>query len=289
MMCQENAIESLSMGKRELGRQIGYTSTRAVTSSLVVETRGEAGIRHIRPHQTTDQTLDMLTASGPQQDSPFGRNATSAAGLSGWVRHGDVTKGTDHWRLEELAGGCRRIEAVEAQTVEAGGYGCLPSLLHPKCVCSGVHQWTGRRSEPLGMGMRERVREIHHAIRPRLKSSLLRPSPHQHLPNITMAPPRRKVLATAEETLTPPDQLSEGQRIARVIKATGNNVYQVELPSKESVLVELPARFRSTIWMRRGSYVLIDTTALEDRDNKLAGEIVNIVRDEREWRKAPYW
>jgi probable RNA-binding protein EIF1AD len=104
-----------------------------------------------------------------------------------------------------------------------------------------------------------------------------------------MAPPRRKVLATAEETLTPPDQLSEGQRIARVIKATGNNVYQVELPSKESVLVELPARFRSTIWMRRGSYVLIDTTALEDRDNKLAGEIVNIVRDEREWRKAPYW
>lgn len=104
-----------------------------------------------------------------------------------------------------------------------------------------------------------------------------------------MAPPRRKVLATAEGTLTPPDQLSEGQRIARVIKATGNNVYQVELPSKESVLVELPARFRSTIWMRRGSYVLIDTTALEDRDNKLAGEIVNIVRDEREWRKAPYW
>ncbi|RMJ28760.1 factor eIF1A-like protein [Aspergillus sp. HF37] len=104
-----------------------------------------------------------------------------------------------------------------------------------------------------------------------------------------MAPPRRKVLATAEETLTPPDQLSEGQRIARVIKATGNNVYQVELPSKESVLVELPARFRSTIWMRRGSYVLIDTTAIQDRDNKLAGEIVNIVRDEKEWRKAPYW
>lgn len=104
-----------------------------------------------------------------------------------------------------------------------------------------------------------------------------------------MGPPRRKVLATVEETLTPPDQLPEGQQIARVTKATGNNIYLVELPSKESILVELPARFRSTIWMKRGSYVLVDMKALEGRDNKLKGEIVNIVRDEREWRKAPYW
>lgn len=101
------------MGKRELGRQIGYTSTRAITSSLVVETRGEAGIRQ---HQTTSdhsQILDMLTACGPQQGLPFGRNATSAAGLRCWVRHGDVTKGTDHWRLEEPARGWRKTEAVE--------------------------------------------------------------------------------------------------------------------------------------------------------------------------------
>lgn len=104
-----------------------------------------------------------------------------------------------------------------------------------------------------------------------------------------MAPPRRKVLATVEETLTPPDQLSASQQIARVTKATGNNIYLVELPSKESVLVELPARFRSTIWMKRGSYVLVDFEALEDRDNKLKGEIVNIVRDEKLWRKEKYW
>ncbi|OJJ81348.1 putative eukaryotic translation initiation factor eIF1a-like protein [Aspergillus glaucus CBS 516.65] len=104
-----------------------------------------------------------------------------------------------------------------------------------------------------------------------------------------MGPPRRKVLATAEETLTPPDELLQGQTIAKVIKATGKNIYQVEFPSKESVLVELPARFRSTIWMKRGSFVVVDTNALEDRDNKLQGEIVNIVRDEKAWRKAPFW
>jgi probable RNA-binding protein EIF1AD len=104
-----------------------------------------------------------------------------------------------------------------------------------------------------------------------------------------MGPPKRRVLATAEETLTPPDELAEGQGITRVIKATGNNVYLVELPSKTTILVELPARFRSTIWMKRGSYVLVDTKALENRENKLGGEIINVVGDEKAWRKAPYW
>lgn len=104
-----------------------------------------------------------------------------------------------------------------------------------------------------------------------------------------MGPPKRRVLATAEETLFPPEDLSEGQQIARVVKATGNNVYLVELPSKASILVELPSRFRSTIWMKRGSYVLVDTKALESRENKLGGEIINVVGDEKAWRKAPFW
>ncbi|KAL4887470.1 hypothetical protein BJY04DRAFT_3024 [Aspergillus karnatakaensis] len=104
-----------------------------------------------------------------------------------------------------------------------------------------------------------------------------------------MPPPRRKVLATVEETLFPPDELSPGQEIARVIKATGNNIYSVEFTSKETALVELPAKFRSTIWMKRGSFVVVDTNALDTRDNKLKGEIVNIVRDEKAWRKTPYW
>ncbi|PWY84937.1 putative eukaryotic initiation factor 1A [Aspergillus heteromorphus CBS 117.55] len=104
-----------------------------------------------------------------------------------------------------------------------------------------------------------------------------------------MGPPRRKMLATAEETMRPPHELQPGQVITRAIKATGNNIYAVELPSKETVLVELPSRFRSTIWIKRGSYVVVDTNALEGRDNKLKGEIVNIVRDEKAWRKAPFW
>ncbi|KAL6719233.1 hypothetical protein ACLMJK_003470 [Lecanora helva] len=105
-----------------------------------------------------------------------------------------------------------------------------------------------------------------------------------------MRRPKRNLLATAEETCTPPSALGEGVTIARVKKAEGSNLYSVELPSAvESMLVELPSRFRSQIWIKRGGFVVVDTSAFKDRENKLKGEIVNIVRDEKDWRKKSYW
>lgn len=104
-----------------------------------------------------------------------------------------------------------------------------------------------------------------------------------------MPPPRRKLQATVQETLTPPNHLKDSQSIARIIGAAGNNLYNVELPGSKTLLVELDARFRSKIWLRRGGFVLVDTSTLADRDNKIDGEIINVVRDERAWRKAPFW
>lgn len=104
-----------------------------------------------------------------------------------------------------------------------------------------------------------------------------------------MGRPKRNVLATAQETSTPPATLSDSQSIARVLKAEGNNLYSVDLPSGKSILVELPSRFRSTIWIKRGGFVVVDTEAFDGRENKLDGEIVNVVRDEKEWRKEGYW
>jgi len=104
-----------------------------------------------------------------------------------------------------------------------------------------------------------------------------------------MGRPKRNLLATIDETLTPPDALDPDHVIARIVKAAGKNLYTVELASGGSTLVEMPARFRSKIWVKRGTYVVIDTKALADRDNKLGGEIANIVRDEKQWRKESYW
>ncbi|KAF1841260.1 nucleic acid-binding protein [Cucurbitaria berberidis CBS 394.84] len=104
-----------------------------------------------------------------------------------------------------------------------------------------------------------------------------------------MARPKRIVLATIEDTITPPDTLPPAHRIARITKAEGKNLYNAELPDGKAVLAELEAKFRSTVWIKRGSYVVVDTSGLADRENKLDGEIVNVVRDEKAWRKMSYW
>ncbi|KAK5077936.1 hypothetical protein LTS08_003223 [Lithohypha guttulata] len=104
-----------------------------------------------------------------------------------------------------------------------------------------------------------------------------------------MPPPRRKLQETVDETLTPPDALKEGQSIARVKNAAGHNLYNVELPNEMVILAELEARFRSTIWLKRGGFVVIDTSSPAERANKIDAEIVNVVRDERAWRKEAYW
>jgi len=103
-----------------------------------------------------------------------------------------------------------------------------------------------------------------------------------------MAKPKRNVQAAAAESSTPPSSLSSTQSIARVIKAAGNSLYSCSLPNGEQILAELPSRFRNTIWIRNGGFVLIDTKDAV-RDNKIKAEIQNVVRDEREWRKEAYW
>ncbi|KAK5661233.1 hypothetical protein OQA88_11126 [Cercophora sp. LCS_1] len=106
-----------------------------------------------------------------------------------------------------------------------------------------------------------------------------------------MGKPKRNVLAAAEESMTPPDELTDAQSLARVVKAEGNNLYTCQLPNKKSIVVELEPRFRNTIWIKRGGYVLVDVASSEERPktSRVVGEIINVVRDEKEWRKQPYW
>nr|XP_023907865.1 S1-like domain-containing protein C146.08c [Quercus suber]POE72513.1 s1-like domain-containing protein [Quercus suber] len=104
-----------------------------------------------------------------------------------------------------------------------------------------------------------------------------------------MPKPKRLDAVVHQDTLTPPDHLPPAHTIARLTQAAGKNLYHLALPSGADILAELPAKFRSTIWLKRGSYVLVDTAALADRDNKLSGEIVNVVGDEKAWRRMPYW
>ncbi|BFZ58846.1 hypothetical protein PYCC9005_005911 [Savitreella phatthalungensis] len=101
----------------------------------------------------------------------------------------------------------------------------------------------------------------------------------------------------------PPDALPDIHVICKVVQLCGNNLYSVSMPPSQpqseelpastderTVLVELPPRFRNTLWIRRGGFVVVDLGALNDaRENKLAGSISAVIHDERPWRKMPYW
>jgi probable RNA-binding protein EIF1AD len=104
-----------------------------------------------------------------------------------------------------------------------------------------------------------------------------------------MPQPKRNVLAAAQAASDPPSSLPDNHLIARVVKAEGNNLFSVTLPSEEVLLVELGAKLRNTFWIKRRGYVIVDTAALADRDNKLGGEIVTVVMQEKNWRKMGYW
>ncbi|PSR77382.1 hypothetical protein BD289DRAFT_463611 [Coniella lustricola] len=111
-----------------------------------------------------------------------------------------------------------------------------------------------------------------------------------------MARSKRNILAAASESTTPPDApLPAYHTVARVGRPEGNNLYTCHLPNTKTVVVELAQRFRNTIWIKRGGFVLLDLTPRESHErsgnssNKAQGDIVNVVRDEKEWRKMPYW
>lgn len=96
--------------------------------------------------------------------------------------------------------------------------------------------------------------------------------------------PSKHHLQTSTE---PPSELGPLQHVARIIKPHGNALYTVLLPSKSELLVELPMRFRNAVWVRRGGYVLVDTDGYVE--GKVGGEIVEVIRDEKAWKKLKYW
>jgi probable RNA-binding protein EIF1AD len=106
-----------------------------------------------------------------------------------------------------------------------------------------------------------------------------------------MGKPRRAIQTAAEESMTPPNELTANQSIARVVKAEGRSQFTCELPNGKPALFELETKFRNTIFIIRGGYVLVDQAPVEEcpTNDRVAGMIINIVRDEKAWRKQPYW
>ncbi|KAF8250213.1 hypothetical protein K440DRAFT_619694 [Wilcoxina mikolae CBS 423.85] len=101
----------------------------------------------------------------------------------------------------------------------------------------------------------------------------------------------KRILSTLDSltSLPPEAPIPSSQTIGRISQAQGKNLFTCVLPSGDTILAELAPIFRGKAWLRRGGYVLIDTAAFEVRENKIGGQIVNVVRNEKDWRKMDYW
>lgn len=113
-----------------------------------------------------------------------------------------------------------------------------------------------------------------------------------------------------EDIGEPPDQLENHQIIGSVIKPLGNSLYEVEIPTShwtravevspglktavenQTIIASMPPKFRNTIFVKRGGYVLIDlytTEQGEESTNRAHGELSNIVTDKKGWQSNYYW
>lgn len=105
-----------------------------------------------------------------------------------------------------------------------------------------------------------------------------------------MAPRSKAQITKALASLTPPDALLPTQTIARIDKALGHSQYGCVLPSKDIVTADLDERFRQTVRVERGNYVLLEHYDPKNvAEGGAVGKIINVARDEKQWRKMPYW
>ncbi|KAF0338878.1 nucleic acid-binding protein [Gigaspora margarita] len=81
---------------------------------------------------------------------------------------------------------------------------------------------------------------------------------------------------TTNQILTSNIIPTETQKIARVLGSRGKNLHEVQYYEGTVTLCSLPPKFRSLIWVKRGSYVIIEPLE-SDKVKKIGGEIVHVL------------
>ncbi|CAH0664160.1 unnamed protein product [Spodoptera exigua] len=66
----------------------------------------------------------------------------------------------------------------------------------------------------------------------------------------------------------------ENQSIVKVLKSKGNNLHAVITPMGEEYLVSMPTKFRKNIWVKRGTYIVVEPIPEGD---KVKAEIVKVM------------
>ncbi len=92
----------------------------------------------------------------------------------------------------------------------------------------------------------------------------------------------------AREVLEEFPEPTGDQQIVRVLQPKGNNLHEVQEASGSSYLVSMPTKFRKSIWVKRGDFVIVEPIPEGD---KVKAEIIHILFPEqiRELQKENKW
>jgi len=76
-------------------------------------------------------------------------------------------------------------------------------------------------------------------------------------PQPTNKPQKKKTMSRRKQAttdiITDIPELEEGQRFARVLGSRGKSIHEVQFSDGEEILVNLPPKFRSLVWVKRGN------------------------------------
>ncbi|KAI8816423.1 uncharacterized protein EV422DRAFT_545955 [Fimicolochytrium jonesii] len=66
--------------------------------------------------------------------------------------------------------------------------------------------------------------------------------------------------------------------VAKILNNKGGGNYEVALPNTvHSATVSMPQKFRNVVWVKRGSYVLVELGGEESRAARVDGEILHVL------------
>ena len=85
---------------------------------------------------------------------------------------------------------------------------------------------------------------------------------------------RRKHLVHAQQDLT----LQANQNIVRVLAPKGGNVFEVLFPTSETTMVSLPSRFNKLLYVKRGGYLIVETSP--EATGAVTGFVVAVLYDD---------
>ena len=67
---------------------------------------------------------------------------------------------------------------------------------------------------------------------------------------------------------------SRGERVAKLVAPKGNNLHLVEDDSGQTYLASMPNKFRKSVWVRRGDFVVVEPIPEGD---KVKAEIARVL------------